>query len=72
MKHYNKLTKNSVAGVSRSASVVMAFIMKTHRQRYKAAYNAVQSKRQIVLPNESFREQLKQFDRELFGNSSDV
>jgi dual specificity phosphatase 12 len=48
----------SMAGVSRSASVVLAYIMRTQALTFAKAYNLV-SENRWVQPNEGFQEQLK-------------
>lgn len=46
-------------GVSRSASVVLAHIMKSDRLTYVQAYNEVKSKRSVICPNRGFVTQLE-------------
>ena len=53
------------AGVSRSASVVIAYLMNQHGMSLKDAYQYVKNKRYFIKPNEGFRKQLVQFQREL-------
>eukprot|EP00826_Nyctotherus_ovalis_P048353 TRINITY_DN5681_c0_g1_i1.p1 TRINITY_DN5681_c0_g1~~TRINITY_DN5681_c0_g1_i1.p1 ORF type:complete len:115 (-),score=6.30 TRINITY_DN5681_c0_g1_i1:44-388(-) len=53
------------AGVSRSTSVVIAYLMKWEKLKYDEAFRLVQSKRQIVDPNPSFVKQLKQYEQML-------
>ncbi len=43
------------AGVSRSASVVIAFLIKKFKVDFSEALNFVQSKRKVVNPNEGFK-----------------
>eukprot|EP00049_Salpingoeca_infusionum_P000380 m.39531 g.39531 ORF g.39531 m.39531 type:complete len:669 (-) comp10318_c0_seq1:603-2609(-) len=45
-------------GVSRSASTVMAFLMKQHHWSLKDAYSFVKERRAVVKPNSGFYEQL--------------
>uniref|UniRef100_A0A4D5R988 protein-serine/threonine phosphatase n=1 Tax=Scolopendra viridis TaxID=118503 RepID=A0A4D5R988_SCOVI len=52
------------AGISRSAAVVIAYVMKTQGLRYEQAFEMVKSKRSIK-PNEGFLNQLKSYDSEL-------
>eukprot|EP01080_Neovahlkampfia_damariscottae_P010367 gene10367-2896_t len=54
-----------VAGVSRSASTVIAYIMTTKEERYDKVYEFVHSKRSLIQPNPSFGKQLRQYDKEL-------
>jgi protein-tyrosine phosphatase len=48
-----------LAGISRSATVVIAYIMKKYRMSYTNAENYVSCKRSIIAPNEGFVRQLK-------------
>jgi protein phosphatase slingshot len=45
-------------GVSRSASVVIAFLMKELNWSYEESFNYTKQKRSCINPNDSFREQL--------------
>jgi len=51
-------------GSSRSASVVIAYLIKYNQMRYDDAYEFIKSKRPIVNLNLSFREQLIKFEKE--------
>ena len=52
-------------GVSRSASIVIAFVMKQQRISFEEAYKFIKEKRKIVKPNRGFREQLLQWEKNL-------
>jgi len=54
----NKVYVHCVAGVSRSASLVIAYIMKTRSMDYTEAHSLVQQKRKVIDPNEGFVRQL--------------
>lgn len=54
------------AGVSRSPTIVIAYMMKYHRMRFAEALDIVTSKRAQALPNTGFREQLLQYEIKLF------
>ncbi|RZC39132.1 DSPc domain containing protein [Asbolus verrucosus] len=45
-------------GVSRSATVIIAYIMKKYQLTYKAAFERVEAKRSMIYPNEGFVAQL--------------
>ena len=60
-----KVLVHCFAGVSRSAAVVIAYLMQEHGLSVQAAYGLVRSKRPYIKPNEGFHEQLIQFQREL-------
>ncbi|XP_037934969.1 dual specificity protein phosphatase 19-like [Teleopsis dalmanni] len=49
------------AGVSRSASVVIAYLIKHCQMKFDDAYAYVKGKRACVQPNSGFLEQLKKF-----------
>ena len=51
-----------IAGVSRSSSVVIAYLIEEENWDLYTAYKHLQNKRFIVKPNESFRLQLAQFE----------
>lgn len=54
----NKVLVHCFAGISRSASIVIAYIMKKYRWSYSKAYVFVKTKRPIVDPNFGFVVQL--------------
>lgn len=53
------------AGVSRSATAVIAYMMKTHNMQLDQAMKFVGSKRHIICPNFSFMGQLKSYEIKL-------
>ncbi|KAK7081566.1 dual specificity phosphatase 19, partial [Halocaridina rubra] len=53
------------AGVSRSASVVIAYLMRHYSMNYEEAFNFVKTKRTFVRPNVGFVEQLKEYEQKL-------
>lgn len=59
-----------VAGVSRSASLCLAYLMKYGNMSLREAYIHVQSIRPQVRPNSGFFLQLRQYEHELRGSSS--
>lgn len=50
------------AGISRSATIVIAFLMKKYKKSYEKAYKYVEEKRDIINPNSGFRNQLLAYD----------
>eukprot|EP01112_Ceratiomyxa_fruticulosa_P018019 TRINITY_DN5709_c0_g1_i1.p1 TRINITY_DN5709_c0_g1~~TRINITY_DN5709_c0_g1_i1.p1 ORF type:complete len:204 (-),score=36.07 TRINITY_DN5709_c0_g1_i1:363-974(-) len=50
------------AGVSRSASVVIGYLMKTRRHSYEGAYQLVKASRPSIQPNRGFVIQLKSYE----------
>ena len=51
-----------MAGISRSVSLVVYYLMKKYHLSYKEAHSFVKSKRSIANPNESFQLQLKRYE----------
>lgn len=54
----NKVYVHCVAGISRSASLVIAYIMKTRSMNYTESFELVSQKRRVIDPNEGFVRQL--------------
>lgn len=53
-------------GVSRSASIVIAYLMARCDMRLHEAYDHVKSRRNIICPNKSFIKALQQLDKDLY------
>lgn len=53
------------AGVSRSASVCIAYLMLHRKLTFAAAFSHVKSKRECIRPNDGFFKQLQQMDQPL-------
>lgn len=53
------------AGVSRSASIVIAYIMRKNRCDYESAFNQVRNKRSIIDPNTGFVKQLRTYQEKI-------
>lgn len=58
-----KILVHCQAGISRSATVVIAYIMRSKRYSLQDAFKYVKQKRPIVFPNNGFFEQLAKFER---------
>eukprot|EP00026_Physarum_polycephalum_P008812 Phypoly_transcript_08913.p1 GENE.Phypoly_transcript_08913~~Phypoly_transcript_08913.p1 ORF type:complete len:456 (+),score=104.39 Phypoly_transcript_08913:70-1437(+) len=56
-----------MAGVSRSASVVIAYIMHAEKVSFQVAFEKLKKARPFVHPNEAFRRQLQIFERWTLG-----
>lgn len=54
----NKVYVHCVAGISRSATLVIAYVMKTRSMNYNEAFDLVYQKRRVIEPNEGFVRQL--------------
>eukprot|EP01083_Nonionella_stella_P012635 35787_1 len=73
--HSNHETKNVVLvhcqmGVSRSASVVISYLMKSHNLSLKRAYLDTKKCRPRIAPNYGFYKELIQFEKQLYGKST--
>ena len=60
-----RLGKNTLvvctAGISRSAAIVIAYLIKEHRMPYTMAYNTAKRARVFVNPNVGFERALKKY-----------
>ena len=59
------LMVHCLAGVSRSVSLVLSYLMKHKGHSFQSAFDMVKSRRRIIHPNEGFIQQLKKFEREV-------
>ncbi|CAF2541583.1 unnamed protein product [Rotaria sp. Silwood2] len=53
------------AGISRSASIALAYLMGIHRMKYEDAYILLKTARSNIKPNDGFVQQLKQYAEEI-------
>ncbi|KAJ8317040.1 hypothetical protein KUTeg_004944, partial [Tegillarca granosa] len=53
------------AGISRSATICLAYIMYTERLSLDAAFEYVKSRRNVISPNVNFMQQLHNFEKEI-------
>lgn len=65
-----KTLVHCVAGVSRSATICLAYLMKYHRLSLMQAYYHVRSRRSIINPNIGFWRQLIDYEKRLHKHSS--
>ncbi|CAG8659698.1 16781_t:CDS:2, partial [Acaulospora morrowiae] len=54
-----KVLVHCQAGISRSPTVVMAYLMKSRKMSFDQAYELVESKRPLICPNSGFQHQLR-------------
>lgn len=59
-----------VAGVSRSASVVIAYLIKYRRMNLRGAFNYCYNLRPVIRPNNGFMSQLMNYELQISGQSS--
>ncbi|CAG5124982.1 unnamed protein product, partial [Candidula unifasciata] len=65
-----KTLVHCVAGISRSASICIAYLMKYKRMPLDQAYRHVKKCRSVIQPNVGFWKQLIEFERRLFGRTT--
>jgi len=56
------------AGVSRSASIVIAYLMTREKMSFEEALHQVRNVKKDIRPNEGFTEQLKDYEKEITKN----
>lgn len=61
----NNIIVHCAAGMSRSATLVLAYLMIENRWQYEEAYNFVKKRRPIIDPNIGFVKQLKGLEYKL-------
>ena len=72
IKGDDKVFVHCMAGASRSATIVIAYLMWTKKMKFEEALEFTHSKRSIVYPNCGFKEQLKMFEKLLKENDYDI
>ena len=63
----NRVLVHCQAGISRSATITIAYLMKYKAMKYQDAYKHVRQRRVQIAPNKDFVKKLKQFETKLFG-----
>ncbi|UJR11780.1 hypothetical protein I4U23_015960 [Adineta vaga] len=53
------------AGISRSATIVLAYLLGIHRMKYEDAYRLLKTARSNIRPNDGFVQQLKEYAAEI-------
>ena len=61
---------NCAAGISRSSTIVIAYIMKYYELSLKDTFLYVRNKRNIICPNKNFLKYLFDYERRIFGRNS--
>ena len=72
IKGNEKILVHCGAGASRSASIVIAYLMWKNKMKFMDALEFVQKKRRVVWPNSGFKEQLKMFEQLLIENDYNI
>jgi len=63
----NKVLVHCLAGISRSATIVIAYLMWKYRWSFPTAYEYVKTKRPIIDPNFGFISQLYVYGKDILG-----
>ncbi len=66
--HSNRILVHCEAGISRSSTIVIAYLMQYHHQSLKNAYEYVKQRKNNIDPNLNFFKQLIQFEKQLNNN----
>ncbi len=61
---------NCAAGISRSSTVVIAYLIKYFNVNLKIAFLYVRNKRSNICPNKKFMEYLLEYEKKIRGNNS--
>lgn len=64
-----KVLVHCEAGISRSPTICMAYIMRTQRLRLDAAFDIIKQRRAVISPNFSFMGQLLQYESEILSTA---
>jgi dual specificity phosphatase 12 len=72
IENADKVFVHCSAGVSRSATIVIAYFMYKEKKSYYEAYFFVKNKRKFISPNGGFVEQLLNFEKLLKENEYDL
>lgn len=51
------------AGISRSATVIISYLMKSRKMKFEQAYEFLKARRQIICPNRAFQLQLQEYEQ---------
>lgn len=64
----NRILIHCGAGISRSASIVIAYLMSTQHIPFDIAFEKVKKCRSVIYPNLGFREKLLEYEKNIFSN----
>jgi len=65
-----KILIHCAAGINRSPSIVIAYLMRTNNMKYQEAFDFVQSKRWFIDPSPPYRLQLQQYEKIISENKT--
>jgi len=66
----SKVLVHCAAGISRSATIVIAYLMNSHGMSLKAAYEHVYLRRKSIRPNTGFFAQLMELEQKLYNQTT--
>ncbi|KAH9400073.1 Dual specificity protein phosphatase 14 [Tyrophagus putrescentiae] len=66
LKNNQKVVVHCISGISRSSTLIIAFLMKYKDMMLKDAFNLVRSKRWFIRPNTGFFQQLVDYEHKLY------
>ena len=69
IKDEKSVLVHCAAGVSRSASIIIAFLIITKKMDYDTAFNFVKERRTKIMPNSAFVGQLQELAESVKNNS---
>lgn len=69
-KKGGKTLVHCVAGVSRSATICLAYLVKYQQMTLEQAYRHVKKRRSVIHPNAGFWRQLIDYERRILGQNS--
>ena len=72
IKGNDKVFVHCAAGESRSATIVIAYLMWKNKMVFDKAYDFVKQKRPRIYPNFGFRQQLQMFEKLLLENGFNI
>lgn len=64
-----KILVHCEAGISRSPTICMAYLMKTRKFRLEEAFDYIKQRRSLISPNFSFMGQLLQYESEILSSA---
>ena len=72
IENSDKIYIHCLFGISRSSTIVIAYLMWKTLSNFQEVYNFVKKRRNIIEPNKGFIIQLKQFEELLISNDYDL